>query len=75
MDNGSKNLLEQVIESSNKLSTVAREQTKMIDKLIELTEILNNIIDTQDRTIDTQAQTLQLLELKLKEFGFTLDPD
>lgn len=43
-----------------------------VNTLNETIDTLNEVIDLKDQTMDKQLQMLQLLELKLKEFGYEL---
>ena len=47
-------------------------QKSTIDTKSDTIKLLNEVIELKDQTIDKQLQMLQLMELKLKEFGYEL---
>jgi ABC-type Na+ transport system ATPase subunit NatA len=51
---------------------VADKQKENIEDMIELNRLLNKIIEIKDEIIDKQLQMLQILEIKLKDFGYEL---
>jgi len=55
-----------------KCKEVMNIQKTTIKTLNETIDIFNQIIELKDDTIDRQLQMLQLMELKLKEFGVEL---
>jgi hypothetical protein len=63
---------EQLINLLERSKEVIKSQSEIINSQLALFKDLETIIEFKDKTIDTQLQMLQTMELKLKEFGINL---
>jgi uncharacterized coiled-coil protein SlyX len=63
---------QEIIDLFNKSKEVIISQRSVITMQSETVITLTEALDLKDQTIDKQSQMLQLLELKLKDLGFSL---
>lgn len=62
----------QLISLLERLLTVAKKQKNLLKEVMEVNKILEETIRIKDETMDKQLQIIQILELKLKDFGYEL---
>ena len=64
--------LKDIVELFDRAVNIIDLQRNTLSVQTTVIEGLKEVIDIKDQIIDKQLQTLQLLELKLKEFGVEL---
>lgn len=72
MDNNQKTLAEQIVDLIslfNDAKKIIVQQKSIIEQQSKINKLKDQIIETKDQIIDKQLQMLQMMELKLKEFG------
>jgi hypothetical protein len=70
--NSLENSLIELINLLERAMKVIDQQKNLIEDLGSINKNYNEIIKLKDQTIDKQLQMLQLMELKLKDFGIEL---
>lgn len=65
--------LQQILNILNSAKEVITSLNNTIEIQSDTINNLNKVISLKDQVIDQQLQMLQLMELKLREFGFKFD--